>query len=103
MGRVLSMEPSAAPVVVTLPPALDIGMAGVIADHLLGLRGQAVSLDAGAVERLGGLGLQVLICAARPWGEDGGLLTLANPTEAFFEALTQFGATDITAPLLGDT
>ena len=46
---------------ITLPAVLDILHAESLRTELLAVRGQAVAIDGSAVERLGGLCLQVLL------------------------------------------
>jgi len=75
-----------------LDPILDLKAAAPLQATLLARRGQAVELDASAVQRLGGLCLQVLLSAHRTWLEDGASLTFAARSEAFDNALRQFGA-----------
>jgi len=76
-----------------LEPVLDLKAATPLQSALLGRRGQALEIDASAVERLGGLCLQVLISAHKTWGDDGVPLHVAPRSEAFTEALRLFGAT----------
>ena len=80
--------------VVTLPAVLDIQQAGPLRDQLLGLKGQAVSLDASGVERLGGLCLQVLLAARLSWARDGHDLSVTPASDAFVEQWGRFGAPD---------
>jgi chemotaxis protein CheX len=75
-----------------LDPVLDLKAAAPLQAALLARRGQAVEIDGSAVQRLGGLCLQVLLSAHRTWLEDGGALIFGARSEAFDEALRQFGA-----------
>jgi chemotaxis protein CheX len=75
-----------------LDPILDLKAAAPLQSALLARRGQALEIDGSAVQRLGGLCLQVLISAHRTWGEDGAPLTFAQRSEAFDDALGRFGA-----------
>jgi len=77
---------------ILLEPVLDLKAAAPLQTALLARRGQAVEIDGSAVQRLGGLCLQVLISAHRTWAEDGLPLTIAGRSEAFDDALRQFGA-----------
>ncbi|NBW07632.1 MAG: STAS domain-containing protein [Caulobacteraceae bacterium] len=77
---------------VVLAPVLDILQADPLRAELLALRGQPVSVDASAVERLGGLCLQILISADQTWSRDGQALTIDNPSEAFATQWNMFGA-----------
>ena len=75
-----------------LPPVLDLNAAAPLRLSLLEQRGQAVTLDAGSVQRVGGLCLQVLLSSARTWGDDGHTFEIAPRSAAFDEALALFGA-----------
>ncbi|RZJ31130.1 MAG: STAS domain-containing protein [Brevundimonas sp.] len=78
---------------VVLPSVLDIRAAGPLQAELLGLRGQPVTLDASAVERLGGLCLQVLLSARATWAADGQDLTVTTGDDtAFLDQWAAFGA-----------
>ncbi|HEX8472148.1 MAG TPA: STAS domain-containing protein [Brevundimonas sp.] len=81
-----------APAQVTLPPVLDLQHAEPLRAELLNLRGQAVVIDGSAVERLGGLCLQVLISAQKSWAEDGQVMSLDRVSEAFADQWNMFGA-----------
>lgn len=75
-----------------LPASLDIQQAAPLQAQLLALRGQAVTLDGSAVERLGGLCLQVLLSAQCTWIGDGKALRISPVSEAFAQQWTAFGA-----------
>lgn len=77
---------------IVLPSVLDIQQAEPLRAELLALRGQPVVIDAGAVERLGGLCLQVLIAARRTWEADGATIAITPASEAFAQQWTTFGA-----------
>ena len=62
----------------TLPPALDLGAAMPLHALLLAHRGADLDLDAAGVERLGGLGLQLLLAARATWQADGMTLRILN-------------------------
>lgn len=74
---------SPTPASIRLPAVMDLRSAGPLARDLLALRGQPVVLDASGVERVGGLGLQVLLSARRTWRADGLELRVNHPSEAF--------------------
>jgi len=87
-----------------LDPVLDIKAAEPLKAAFLNLRGRPLALDASAVERLGGLCLQVLISARKTWQADGQALRLADASTAFIEQLVAFGDPDIqTTPEGGQT
>ena len=77
---------------IALPAVLDLRAADPLKVQLLAVRGQEASLDASAVERLGGLCLQVLLSAIQTWRADGQALTFINVTEAFASQWSAFGA-----------
>lgn len=78
-----------------LPAVLDLNAAAPLREQLLALRGGPAILDGSAVERLGGLCLQVLLAARRTWAADGAELRLAEPSEALAAQLAAFGAPDL--------
>lgn len=80
------------PAQVILPAVLDLQYAEPLRAELLGLRGQSVTIDGSAVERLGGLCLQVLISAQQSWAADGQMLSIAPTSEAFADQWKMFGA-----------
>ena len=77
---------------IALPAVLDLRAADPLKAQLLAVRGQEASLDASAVERLGGLCLQVLLSAIQTWRADGQALTFINVTEAFASQWSALGA-----------
>ncbi|MET4685129.1 STAS domain-containing protein [Brevundimonas faecalis] len=86
---------------ITLPAVLDLRAAAPLRDELLAARGQAAVLDAAAVQRLGGLCLQVLLSALQTWRADGASLTFINVSEDFIAQWAALGAPaeDLGAPL----
>jgi len=80
---------------VTLPAVLDLQQVGPLRDQLLALRGQSVIVDGSAVERLGGLCLQVLISAQQTWARDGLSLVIDEVSESFANQWNAFGASDL--------
>lgn len=80
---------------VVLPPVLDIQQAELLRAELLGLRGQSVMIDGSAVERLGGLCLQVLISAQQTWLRDGHGLIIDRVSDAFANQWNTFGAASL--------
>lgn len=78
---------------VVLPAVLDIRAAGPLQAEILASRGQPLALDASAVERLGGLCLQVLLSARSTWAADGQALTVTTgDATAFSDQWAAFGA-----------
>jgi chemotaxis protein CheX len=85
--------------VLTLEPVLDLKAALQLRRALLEHRGRALRIDASAVQRLGGLCLQVLLSAKLSWAEDGALFCLSPRSQAFDDTVFLFGA----VPALGET
>ena len=77
---------------VILPAVLDLQYAEPLRAEMLRLRGRSVTLDASAVERLGGLCLQVLISAQKGWAADGQVLSITPTSDAFADQWKMFGA-----------
>jgi chemotaxis protein CheX len=86
------MDPRSNGTAMALPEVLDLNAAGPLAHEILANRGQPLILDASSVRRLGALGLQVLMSARNTWEHDGAPFAVANPSEAFSDALAAFGA-----------
>lgn len=78
--------------VLTLPAVVDVRAAEPLKAELMAVRGQSVTIDASGVDRLGGLGLQVLMSAVRTWRADGQVLTFINVSDALAEQWQGFGA-----------
>lgn len=78
--------------VLALDPMLDLRAAEPLKAQLLAVRGQETALDVSAVERLGGLCLQVLLSAIQTWRADGQALTFINVSEAFASQWSALGA-----------
>jgi chemotaxis protein CheX len=77
-----------------LDAVLDLKAAGPLKAALLERRGEALQVDASQVQRLGGLCLQLLLAARRSWADDGQPLSITPRSQAFDDALGQFGAAD---------
>jgi chemotaxis protein CheX len=90
------------PVVLALPAVLDIQAAETLRVQLTGARGQPLTIDGSAVERLGGLCLQVLLAARRTWAADGHSLVVEPASEAFTDQWNAFGAPATAAGQPGD-
>jgi chemotaxis protein CheX len=74
-----------------LPPVLDATAATGLLEALQQLRGQALALDGGAVQLLGGQCLQVLLAARAAWEADGQNFALTPCSEDFQAALARMG------------
>jgi chemotaxis protein CheX len=82
-----------------LPPVLDATSSGDLVGRLRSLRGGSVVLDASDVDRVGALGLQVLLSAQKTWAADGASFEIHDPSIAFRGALALSGG----APLLSES
>ena len=80
---------------VQLPPVLDLKAADALLRDFRAARGQAVTVDASQVQRLGGLCLQVLLSAQGAWEADGKALDFADCSAAFRENLKLLGADEL--------
>jgi chemotaxis protein CheX len=74
-----------------LAATLDLNEASALRDKLLSLRGSAVSIDASAVERVGTLGAQVLMAAAKTWDQDKLAFTFTKVSDAFQKTMQLIG------------
>jgi chemotaxis protein CheX len=83
---------TAAPVRICLAPALNSAAATDLAAELLSVRGRPVVLDAGAVEQLGGLCLQVLLSASRTWAADNVQFAFNPASQAIRDQSAVYGA-----------
>ena len=75
-----------------LPETLDLKAAGPLRAALLEARGAPVEIDASAVQRLGGLCLQVLLSAEATWATDGHPFVISAASPAFAEGARRMGA-----------
>lgn len=78
-----------------LPPVIDTASAAALKSGLLDHRGQDLAVDASAVQRIGGLGLQVLLSASRLWSAEGRAFAFTNPSDPFNEMLRLTGAASL--------
>jgi chemotaxis protein CheX len=75
-----------------LPTILDLVAASGLHEAFVNHRGEALSVDAGGVQRLGAQCLQILLAARAAWAADGQSLLLENPSEDFASTLELLGA-----------
>ena len=80
------------PETVVLAPRVDTGASEALRGELLKLAGRDVTLDASAVEQIGGLGLEILLTAAHVWRAGGKALQVADPSDALLADLAHLGA-----------
>ncbi len=78
-----------------LPAILDVGAAAPLRSALMAARGAPLEIDGAAVDRLGGLCLQVLLSAKATWAADGYELRFSNVSASMSEALRLMAATEL--------
>jgi chemotaxis protein CheX len=88
---------------IALSPTLDLRAAAPLKAEILAARGQAVTLDGSAVQRLGGLCFQVLLSALKTWRDEGQSLTFINASEALVAQWSALGATVSDLGVQGET
>lgn len=76
-----------------LPLILDGSTAAELKAAFLSVKGRPLQVDAGAVERVGAAGLQVLLAAAQAWREDGLDFMLSNPSTPLLDGFQLAGLT----------
>lgn len=81
--------------ILKLPGICDLSAAAPMRSDLLKMRGGPVEIDAGDVQRLGGLCLQVLMAARATWQADGKPFAIIAASDAFHEGLRLFGIADL--------
>jgi chemotaxis protein CheX len=80
------------PVRLRLPAVMDLRAAAGLAEELRALRGRPIRLDASGVERLGGLGLQVLLSGRLAWRADRLDFAVTHASDAFRADCALMGA-----------
>lgn len=75
----------------TLPDRLDSSAAAGLAGSLRERVGKPLILDAGKVEVIGALALEVIIAAGRQWEADGQPLSIDRPSPRFLAACETLG------------
>ncbi|HEX3920286.1 MAG TPA: STAS domain-containing protein [Caulobacteraceae bacterium] len=78
-----------------LPAVVDAASVASLRSGLLELRGSDLAIDASGVTRIGGLGLQVLLAAARAWQGSDLAFQVTSPSQPFTEMLRLTGAADL--------
>jgi chemotaxis protein CheX len=92
---------SAGSATLRLTEILDLKAAAPLKADLLAAKGSSVQLDASRVQRLGGLCLQVLLCARRSCTTDGKMLRVIDPSTDFVDGLALFGVASLNAESSG--
>lgn len=78
---------------VSLAAKLDTATAADLRTEIAAADGDDLIFDAGAVEHLGGLCLELLISTARLWQASGHAVSFENIPKQMADDLTQFGLT----------
>ena len=76
---------------IELVQTLDLTAAKPLKDALQAARGGAITINAAAVDRIGGQCLQVLLSAAKTWSTEGHGFEITEPSEKFTSGLEIFG------------
>lgn len=76
----------------TLPEILDRKAAYELSKTLLEHRGSEIDLDAGGIQRLGAIGVEVLLAAKQQWHAEAIEFQINNWSEAALQALEAIGA-----------
>ena len=76
---------------VALPAVTDTASVAALRTAILDQRGADIEIDASAVQRFTGLGVQVLIAAARHWAMEDLRFTIVRPSAAFTDLLRLTG------------
>ena len=76
-----------------LKERLDSAAADPLRGEIAALEGADIALDASRVEFLGGLCLELLMCARQVWDSTGHAFGVEAPSEAFADNLSRFGLT----------
>ena len=92
-----AVEAEASTARVDLAEVLDLAAAEPLRAELIERRGAPVELDGSAVQRVGGLCLQVLLSAQATWAADGQPLSFACHAPVLRDALMTIGAADMAA------
>lgn len=85
-----------------LPSDMRAGATGVLFDALKAQRGEAVTLDGSAVERMDSLTAQLFAIAAKSWANDELSFQIIHPSEKLTSTLSRLGLHDF-VNIKGDT
>lgn len=75
-----------------LSPNMDLMAAGALREDLIARRGSPLAINAGGVQRFGGLCLQVLISAKREWDAASVPFSFTERSRDFDESVRLMGA-----------
>lgn len=76
---------------IQLPEILDQRGAQKVATQLIEQKGKPVTLDASAITRLGGMGVEMLLAAQRQWQVDGIAFQICNWSPQAEKAIATLG------------
>ena len=76
---------------ISLAKVLDLNEATSLHGKLMSARGNDVSIDASAVERVGAQCVQVLMAAAKSWEEDKNSFTFEKVSTSFTKTMQLIG------------
>ena len=76
---------------IALVEHLGTGAAPALAEELLALRGDDLSIDASKTDHIGALGQQVLVAACRQWAVDGHAFSISALSDAFRNDVSTLG------------
>lgn len=85
-----------------LPEHLDVTAACDLQKKLLEHRGHDLQVDAGKVERVGTLCLQVLLAAKKTWSHDKKIFEITEPAAVLTDAAEKLGLTTQDLSELGE-
>jgi chemotaxis protein CheX len=77
--------------VLKLPQTLDVAAVRAVQKDLLGRRGMTMTIDASKLERIGALGVELLIAAHRQWQKDENVLHITGLSDTVKDAFTDLG------------
>jgi chemotaxis protein CheX len=75
----------------SLAKVLDLNEATALHGKLMSMRGNDISIDASAVERVGAQCVQVLLAAAKSWEDDKKSFSIAKVSNAFTKTMQLIG------------
>lgn len=87
--KLTSQEPKS----LELAPRLDLKAVADLQDEILARRGGDLVLDAGKVQHLGAIALQLIRSAARTWADDGHVLSFKDASNDLADQMVLLGFT----------
>jgi chemotaxis protein CheX len=77
--------------VLKLPQTLDVAAVRAVRENLMGRRGTPTTLDVSDVERIGALGIELLVAARRQWLADGSSIQIVGLSDTVRDAFADIG------------